>query len=328
MKRYGPSLLAFVFVCGVSTALPSPAVAEEDWVGSSRREQSAVDFSTPTRPTNGWLSPTAVAQIETSPKTLFRWAIAAGEQQDHGEHEDRIVTDRPHFCEASSLVGLGRVQLETGYSYFRDDDHGTRVQTHSIGEPLLRAGVFAEWFEFRLGYNYLVEPTRPAIGAPSRLSGSDDLYVAAKLALTEQAGWLPEMAIFPQMRVPSGSSAFTSGQVLPGFNFAYSWKFNDWLELECNTQLNRRRDDANQFYTEFIQAVNFEYELTHRLGAFTEWFCFVPTGVSVAQTQHYFHTGFVYFVNNNIQLDIHSAIGLNRAADDLAFTGVGFSIRR
>jgi hypothetical protein len=224
-------------------------------------------------------------------------------------------------------VGLGRVQLETGYSYFRDGNQDTTVQTYSFPEPLLRAGVFAEWLEFRLGYNYLIEQTRPAVGTSSRFSGSDDLYVAAKLALTEQAGWLPEMAIFPQMRVPSGSRVFTSEQILPGFNLAYSWKFNDWLELECNTQLNRRRDDADHFYTEFIQAVNFEYELTYRVGAFTEWFCFAPNGAITAQTQHYFHAGFVYFVSNNIQLDIHSSVGLNRAADDLAFTGAGFSIR-
>ncbi len=273
-----------------------------------------------------WPERLVVAQDQVLPKTLFGWSLASPNRDD-GEHEDRIVTDRPHFCEASSLVGLGRVQLETGYSYFRDNNQGTVVQTHSFGEPLLRAGVLAEWFEFRLGYNYLVEQTRVLGGPSNRLSGSDDLYVAAKLALTEQAGWLPEMAIFPQLRVPSGSSAFTSKQVLPGVNFAYSWKLNDWLELECNTQLNQRRDDASHFYTEFIQAVNFEYELTHRLGAFTEWFCFVPSGALAAQTQHYFHVGFVYFVNNNIQLDIHHAVGLNRAADDLAFTGVGCSIR-
>ena len=41
----------------------------------------------------------------------------------------------------------------------------------------------------------------------------------------------------------------------------------------------------------------------------------------------YFHGGLVYFVTNHIQLDIHSAVGLNRAAADLAFTGAGFSIK-
>ena len=72
-------------------------------------------------------SRTAVAQDAALPKTLFRWSLADAEQKPEGEHEDRIVTDRPHFSEVSNLVGLGRVQLETGYSYFRDANKGTVV---------------------------------------------------------------------------------------------------------------------------------------------------------------------------------------------------------
>lgn len=274
-------------------------------------------------------SPSEQTDVRRKPgarKTLLNWTFDEAEQGGDGE-DDRIVTDRPHFSEASSLVGLGIVQLETGYSYFRDEEGGTVVQTHSFPEPLLRMGLFADWFEFRLGYNYLVQPINDPLFGRSRLSGSDDLYVAAKLGLAKQAGWLPEVAIFPQIRVPTGSPAFTNEQVLPGFNLAYSWKINSLLELECNTQLNRRRDDADHFYTEFIQTANLEYDFTERFGAFTEWFCFVPSGSLAAQTQHYFHAGFVFFPSKDIQLDIHSAVGLSAASDDLAFTGGGFSCR-
>lgn len=267
----------------------------------------------------------AIASAQSSgPKTLFQWSGVV-EPLDDEEGPDRLVTDRPHFSEASSLVGLGRVQIETGYTYFRDQSNGT-VQTHSFPEPLLRAGLFAEWFEFRLGYNYLIEQTSLG-GSSSRLSGSDDLYVAAKLALTKQAGCLPEIALFPQLRVPTGAQAYSSDQVLPGFNLAYSWLVNNWLEIECNTQLNRRRDDVEHFYTEFIQTVNLEYELAEKFGGFTEWIAFVPCGAIAAQTQHYFHAGLVYFPTDNIQLDVHSAVGLNDPADDLAFTGAGVSVR-
>lgn len=189
-------------------------------------------------------------------------------------------------------------------------------------------GLFADWFEFRLGYNYLIETSSLPGGARSRLSGSDDIYVAAKLGLAEQAGIFPELAIFPQMRVPTGSPGFTSSEPLPGFNLAYSWVLNPLIELECNTQLNRRRDDADHFYTEFIQTANIEYDLSEHFGAFTEWMCFVPSGSIDARTQHYFHFGFVAFPTPNIQFDIHAGVGLNDAADNLAFTGVGFSMRR
>ena len=44
---------------------------------------------------------------------------------DNGEDEepegpDQIATDRPDFTEASSTVGRGRVQLESGYTFFTD----------------------------------------------------------------------------------------------------------------------------------------------------------------------------------------------------------------
>lgn len=258
-------------------------------------------------------------------KTLFQWSGPEGVEDEEPEL-DRIVTDRPHFSEASSLVGLGTVQLETGYSIFRNDDGGVKTTLHSFPEPLLRMGVFAEWFEFRLAYNYLIEGTSSAFGN-TRASGSDDIYVGAKLALAKQSGFLPEMAIFPQMRVPTGAPAFSSQQVLPGFNLAYSWKLNDWIELECNTQLNRRRDDSEHFYMEFIQTINIEYDLSERWGAFTEWVMFTPSGAITAQTQHYLHGGFVYFPTPNIQLDAHAGFGVSQAADDLAFTGVGASFR-
>lgn len=181
-------------------------------------------------------------------KTLLAWNASQEEDEPEEDDDPRLVTDRPHFSEASSLVGLGRVQLETGYTFFRDADAGTVVSTHSFPEPLLRMGVFADWFELRLGYNYLIEQTSTAAGPSSRVRGSDDMYLGAKLALAEQLGVLPEVAIFPQARIPTGSSAFTARQMLPGFNLAYSWKLNKLLELECNTQLNRRVDDVQHFY--------------------------------------------------------------------------------
>lgn len=259
------------------------------------------------------------SQLATA-ETLFAWNA---EPSDTEPKDPRLVTDRPHFSEASSLVGLGVVQLETGYSIFSDRSEGRRTTTHSFPEPLLRMGLFAEWFEFRIASNYLIERT-----TGERLAtGVDDLYVGAKVAMTKQAGFLPEIAIFPQMRVPAGSRVFTSGQVLPGVNIAYSWKLNELLELECNTQFNNRRDDALHTYLEAIQTLNLEYDLSDKLGAFTELIAFLPTGETAARQEYYFHAGFQYFVTVNLQLDIHAGMGLNEAAADLAFTGVGLSAR-
>lgn len=266
------------------------------------------------------------ADISRDAESLFSWREE--EWESPAVERDRLVTDRPHLCEATSLVGLGRVQLETGYSFFNDGNAGTRMQTHSFPEPLLRWGVFAEWFEFRLAYNYLSEVANPDAGPTTRFSGSDDLLIAAKVALIKQSGWLPDFTVFPQLRVPTGSQGITAGEPLPGVNLAYSWAVSELIEIECNTVLNRRQDDANALYLEVFQAVNIEYDLGERWLLFTEYAAFVPSGSNSSVFEHYFHYGAQYYITPNIQFDVHSAVGLNRAADNLAFTGIGLSLRR
>jgi hypothetical protein len=72
---------------------------------------------------------------------------------EEGLYGDRIVTDRPQIAEAASTVGLGRVQVENGYTFSVDNAAGTTTQLHSYPETLVRAGLFQEWFEFRIQYN-------------------------------------------------------------------------------------------------------------------------------------------------------------------------------
>lgn len=258
------------------------------------------------------------------PKTLLQWSNAPSHAAE--EANPRIITDRPHFAEAASLVGLGRVQVETGYTYFRDKEEGTTVERHSFPETLLRAGLFREWFEFRLGSNYFIEEASTGAGR-NRLSGSDDLYLGAKIALAEQAGILPELTIFPQMRVPTGHRNFTSGEVLPGTNFAYAWMITEKLELEANTNVNRRRDDMlDHYYVEVFQTFNFEYDLCERVMLFNEFVLISPAGALEARCQYYEHAGIHFFLRPNVQIDFHGGVALNRGADDF-FGGSGFCWR-
>lgn len=260
------------------------------------------------------------------PKTLASWNGAEHEEEEESDVVERIITDRPHIAEAATTVGLGRVQIETGYTYYLDNSNGSRVQTHSFAEPLFRLGLFREWFELRLQYNYLIEQTDDPTGRTFR-SGSDDLYVGAKIALAEQSGLLPELTIFPQMRVPSGHRVHSANSVLPGMNFVYAWHVTDRFEIECNTQVNRRRDDGiDHFYTELLQTVNLEYDVAEKLMVFNEFVLFSPVGAQAANVEWYVHPGLHYFFLPNLQLDIHAAVGLNAASDDF-FGGSGLSWR-
>lgn len=256
--------------------------------------------------------------------TLFQWSY--GTSFSGGPDLDEpLVTDRPDFTEASSTVGKGVAQLEFGYTYTYDSDGGTSVKSHSAGEPLLRYGIFADWLEFRIAL-FPVEETTTSGGVRTTHSGTEDLYLGFKIGLTPQEGILPEMALIPQMNVPTGSSAFTSGQVEPGVNWVYAWEINDFLSTAGSTQGNRRIDDTGEAYLEMAQSWVVGYSLSEKLGAYTEWFAFIPSGADTARTEHYFNGGFSYLISNDIQFDIRAGVGLNDAADDY-FLGTGLSIR-
>jgi len=130
------------------------------------------------------------------PKTLQEWILGtSGSKKDKDQfgEEDRVDPDRPHFPEASTAVGKGRAVLETGYTFTKKE---ASFASHSYPEALLRVGMFTNWFEFRIGQNFINE-RRALTGGTTSASGAQDLYLGVKLALTEQKGVLP--AIYGQL---------------------------------------------------------------------------------------------------------------------------------
>lgn len=256
-----------------------------------------------------------------SPGTLMQWSF--GNSFEGGpDLSAPLVTDRPDFTEASSTVGRGVAQLEFGYTYIFDNDGTDQTIGNSYPETLLRYGILADWLEFRAAWNYATEQVN-GVG----VSGSEDLYLGFKIGLTPQECWLPEMAIIPQMTVPTGNNAFSADEVLPGVNWIYGWEINDFVSTAGSTQFNRALDaTTSAAYTEWAQSWTVAYSLAEQFGAYTEWYALFPTSADTAKPEHYFNGGFTYLICDDVQWDIRAGVGLNDAADDY-FVGSGLSVR-
>ena len=254
-----------------------------------------------------------------TPGTLFGWFSG---QRGTLDLADGIITDRPDFTEASSTVGQGILQFEIGYTYTYDNDTANQTIAHSFPETLIRYGMLADWLELRVGSNFGVEDVNNV-----RNSGAEDLYLGFKLGITPQQGILPEMALIPQLTVPTGAGAFSSGKVLPGLNWIYGWEITDRISTAASTQFNRSVDDVTtNEYLEWAQSWTVAYALTDKWGMYTEWFGLFPEGSDTMQNEHYFNGGFTRAIGNNIQWDVRAGLGLNAAADDY-FVGTGLSMR-
>jgi len=277
-------------------------------------------------------------------KTLMEWAIPTNGQKDEkekngkdgnengdDEEEKRLEPDRPHLPEAASTVGLGRVILESGYTYTSKGP--AFLNQHSYPEALLRVGMLAEWFEFRISQNFINQKNRPGSPdprEPATLNGAQDLSIGVKLGLTEQKEYMPEAALILQMSVPSGRANVTNDTVMPGVNLDLGWEIvKDRLGMETVTSANGLRDDVGQAYVNFAQGITGTFNVTRKLEAFTEYDLFVPMGAVApeqAHLQEYIVGGFVYFFTNDFEVDIRAGVGLNNLASDY-LVGTGFAAR-
>lgn len=258
--------------------------------------------------------------------TLMQWSYGTSFEGGPPGFDEPLVADRPDFTEASTTVGRGVAQLEIGYTYLFDSQGGDSTVAHSYPEPLLRVGILAEWLELRVGWNFAEQRTFSQ-GISTVETGSEDLYLGVKIALTPQEGLLPEMALIPQMTVPVGDVPFTAHEVLAGLNWIYSWEVNDCISLAGSTQGNGAIDDAtDRSYWEMAQSAVVGWGLTERIGAFTEWVGLFPHSADSAIPEHYFNGGFTFHVTNNLMFDVRAGVGLNPSAADY-FLGVGSAIR-
>lgn len=240
--------------------------------------------------------------------------------------DEPLASDRPDFTEASCTVGRRVLQIESGYTFTRNNNAGEVTKSHSFPESLLRWGVYADWLELRVAYNHGILHVPSGGGPFASLSGPEDIYLGMKLGLTSQHGWLPEMALMPQMTVPTGGDELSADQILPGVNWLYGWDVTERINTGGSTQLNKAIDDDLQTYYELAQSWTIGYVLTERLSAYTEWFCLLPTGANVAKPEYYFDGGFTFRLTNNLQLDVRGGVGLNDAAGDF-FVGSGAVVR-
>jgi hypothetical protein len=269
----------------------------------------------------------AVASAQTcGPGTLLQWSYNPSFSGGPDPSEP-IVTDRPDFTEASSTVGYGIVQLEMGYTYTHDGNSAGSTHSHSYPETLLRIGMFADWFELRLDWNY-GEEQNAVFGAPADSpEGAEDLGLGCKIMLTPQECILPESAVILQVSLPTGADAFSADEVLPGGFLLYGWDINDDWATGALSGLSRAIDDeTGEPYVEISQSWTLVRSWTDRLGSYTEWFMIATSGADTNHTEHYFDGGFTYLLSNDIQWDIRAGVGLNGAADDY-FIGTGLSIR-
>lgn len=234
--------------------------------------------------------------------------------QTSPEGPGRIVTDRPDFTESSIVVPAGSTQIESGFTWTREDKENS-----AFGGPevLIRFGM-TERFELRLGlpnYNSI-----DSAGLPQS-RGWDDLYAGFKVQLGPTRDGT-DLALIAAIFIPVGQDGIRSEAVSPEVKFCWSRDAGSGKALSgmiyvARTEVGGKRADLLQ------HTVSLGLPIRENVGMFIEHVLDVSNGVRPSQL---LHCGLTFQPRQNVQFDIHFGFGLSPNAPNYFVAG-GYSIR-
>jgi len=236
-----------------------------------------------------------------------------------GQITDPLVTDRPSFSVSAATVRPGRAQLESGYTFSRDDG-----ETHnSIGELLARIGVVSR-LELRLALNsYHV-----AQDASGEEAGFEDIYIGAKVVLADAASAFsllrPGVALLLGTSLPTGKQGFGGEGVWPELGLALVWSVSHRVTVASNLIAESVRIDGDRF-GQFSGSLLMSYAFAERLGTYLEYYGFASSKTR-GLDDSFLNGGLTFLASNDLQFDARVGIGLNDPDLDY-FLGLGFSWR-
>lgn len=241
--------------------------------------------------------------------------------------DNGIRTDRPDFVESSSVVGKGRVQIETGYGLERNTANGLKT-TLSTTPTLLRFGMGETW-ELRLetdGRSRL-KTIDHGTGARERDSGTQDAAIGMKWHMQDSGDdWKPAVAWLVHADLATGSRAFRGDGTRPSLRMVAEWDLaNDWSVGIMPGVLWDKNANGKR-YAAGIAAITLGKGWTDRLGTFLELAGQHITSVKNGGSQVTWDTGVTYLVMDDVQVDVSFSWGANRHTPDFAW-GAGLSMR-
>lgn len=223
-----------------------------------------------------------------------------------------IEADRPDQTETPSIVPKGMFQVETGFTFQKNDAFSKSL---SLPSTLWKYGV-NENFELRLIAEFLSEEINN-----EKFKGFTPICVGFKVKLTDEKGIIPKTSFIGHISLPNAASKeFKTEFFAPEFRFVMQHTLSKKMSFSYN--IGAEWDGFSSEPT-FIYTAATGYSLTENLGSYIELFGFIPQN---QKSYHSFDGGITYLINHNFMLDLSSGIGISKNAPK-NYIALGFSFR-
>ncbi len=230
----------------------------------------------------------------------------------YSQEIEPIQADRPDQTETPALVPKGMFQVETGFTFQKNDAFSKSL---SLPSTLWKYGV-NENFELRLITEFFWEEIKN-----EKFNGLSPIYVGFKVKLTEEKGIIPKTSFIAHISLPNmASKNFKTEFIGPEFRFVMQHTLSERMSFSYN--LGAEWDGFSAEPT-FIYTTATGYSITKKLGSYFELFGFIPQN---QKPYHSFDGGITYLINNNFMLDLSSGFGISKNAPN-NYWAFGFSFR-
>lgn len=232
-----------------------------------------------------------------------------------------LITDRPDATEASSTVGKGILQIETGGLYESFENNNIKSENYTFNTTLVRFGILGN-MELRLGWDFVESSTKINGNKLNNItSGFSPLLLGVKIDIAEEKNAWPEIAfignIFPLF---SASQDYRPESTAVDFRFSMSHTLSEKSSLGYNLggEWGKDSPEAAAIYT-----VAYGYSITEKFGMYAELYGDFPED---NKANHYWDAGLTYLVSNNLQLDLYTGTSITKGQDILFGLGLSYRI--
>ena len=237
-------------------------------------------------------------------------------------------TDRPPKANSPYTVDAGHFQYEADLvSYLYDHYSANHVTTHEwvVADPTLKLGLTNRIdAELQLApYSNLRATPRGGLAAATESSGFGDVTPRLKINLLGDDGGAAALALIPYVKLPTGARGLGNNRVEGGVIAPLSLALPAGWTAILMTELDALADQADAGrHANVLNLVNLSHSLGDGLTGYVELFADTASGGQVTPL-YTLDLALTYLLGRDLQLDLGTNLGLNKAAPDLqAFVGL------
>ena len=224
---------------------------------------------------------------------------------------------RKQTVDESRLSAKGKLLLQLGYSYgFDRDDFDFSYHQHTLPRLRLRYRI-TDRIELRGGWTgYTFNRTVDDLtGDSATNTRATDPFFGARILLTEQRKWIPQMALTATTPFDVDGDRSFLNRFNPQVSLGYSYQVaSDWY-LYGSTGGVWTREGGDRFL-DLQQSVGVSWLCHERWTLGLDWYGVFPEGARFHGMEHYLTPGVDFLLTPSSQIGVDTSFGLNDISPD------------